>query len=70
MIVLRAPEGNAHSISIIRSKETPSKHSRMSRNNSKALLKNKGWRGKWSGREELKYIQFLEHHKSIMESPQ
>ena len=25
----------------------------------KSLLKKKGWKGKWSGKEEVKYIKFL-----------
>lgn len=33
----------------------------------KSLLKKKGWKGKWSGKEEVKYIQFLKDNLSIME---
>ena len=40
-------------------KDAQNKCSQISRTNVKALLKSKGWKGKWSGREELKYIRFI-----------
>ena len=35
--------------------------------NMQALFKKKGWEGKWSGKEEVKYVKFLQKHLEIME---
>ena len=36
----------------------------------KALLKKKGWNGKWSGKEEVKYVRFLQSNRDDMEETQ
>lgn len=38
--------------------------------NLKALMKKKGWSGKWSGKEEVKYVKFLQENLEAMEDEQ
>lgn len=37
------------------------------RTNLKALLRNDGWKGKWTGSEEMRYVNFLEKNGTLFE---